>query len=71
MAYAQKQKSARRTHKGPKGEKRPADIIGAAATVAKIATAEIEEDTESDDGVNKTEGELCRKGGVARHTQRN
>jgi hypothetical protein len=29
--------------KGPKGEKRPADVIGAAITVAKIATGEIEE----------------------------
>ena len=31
--------------KGPKGEKRPADVIGAAVMVAKIATGEIEEDT--------------------------
>jgi hypothetical protein len=29
--------------KGPKGEKRPADVIGAAITVAKIATGEIED----------------------------
>jgi hypothetical protein len=27
--------------KGPKGEKRPADVIGAAIMVAKIATGEI------------------------------
>ncbi len=27
--------------KGPKGEKRPADVIGAAVKVAKIATGEI------------------------------
>jgi hypothetical protein len=27
--------------KGPKGEKRPADVIGAAVMVAKIATGEI------------------------------
>ncbi len=27
--------------KGPKGEKRPADVIGAAVTVAKIATGEV------------------------------
>jgi hypothetical protein len=32
--------------KGPRGEKRPADVIGAAITVAKIATGEIE-DTQS------------------------
>lgn len=30
--------------KGPKGQKRPADVIGAAIMVAKIATGEVEED---------------------------
>jgi hypothetical protein len=29
--------------KGPRGEKRPADAIGAAIMVAKIATGEVEE----------------------------
>jgi hypothetical protein len=29
--------------RGPKGEKRPADVIGAAIMVAKIATGEIED----------------------------
>jgi len=29
--------------KGPKGERRPADVIGAAVMVGRIATAEIEE----------------------------
>ncbi len=51
--------------KGPKGEKRPADVIGAAVKVAKIATGEIEEDID-DDGKNKAAVELGRKGGVAR-----
>ena len=32
--------------KGPQGQKRPADVIGAAVMVAKIATGEIE-DTQS------------------------
>ncbi len=50
--------------KGPKGEKRPAGVVGAAATVAKIATGEIEETT--DDGKNKAAVELGRKGGKAR-----
>ncbi len=50
--------------KGPKGEKRPADVIGAAITVAQIATGEIEEPTE--DGKNKAAVELGRKGGKAR-----
>ena len=31
--------------KGPRGERRPADVVGCAVTVAKIATGEIE-DTE-------------------------
>lgn len=51
--------------KGPKGEKRPADVIGAAVKVMKIATGEIEEDTE-DGGKNKAAVELGRKGGQAR-----
>ena len=29
--------------KGPNGEKRPADVIGCAITVAKIATNEVED----------------------------
>ncbi len=51
--------------KGPKGEKRPADAIGTAIKVAKIATGEIEEDID-DDGKNKAAVELGRKGGRAR-----
>ena len=31
--------------KGPRGESRPADLIGAAVMVARIATGEIEEET--------------------------
>lgn len=48
--------------KGPKGEKRPADVIGAAITVAKIATGEIVEAEEQPSAA----AELGRKGGVAR-----
>ena len=44
--------------KGPRGEKRPADVIGAAVMVAKIATGEIE-DTRRDPGK-----EYARKGGL-------
>ena len=51
--------------RGPKGEKRPADVIGAAVKVMKIATGEIEEDTE-DDGKNKAAQVLGRLGGQAR-----
>ena len=50
--------------KGPKGERRPGDVVGAAVTVAKIATGEIEEQTE--DGKNAAAVALGRKGGRAR-----
>jgi hypothetical protein len=52
--------------KGPKGEKRPADVIGAAVKVAKIATGEIEEDAEDEDGKDKAAQALGREGGKAR-----
>ncbi len=51
--------------RGPKGEKRPADAVGAAVMVAKIATGEVEDDT-GDDGKNKAAKELGRLGGKAR-----
>ena len=44
--------------RGPKGEKRPADVIGAAVKVMQIATGEIEEDA-LDPGK-----EYARKGGL-------
>jgi hypothetical protein len=50
---------------GPKGEKRPADVVGAAIMVAKIATGEID-DTPPDDGKNKAAQELGRTGGKKR-----
>lgn len=37
---------------GPKGEKRPANVIGAVVMVAKIATGEIDDKPE-DDGKDK------------------
>jgi hypothetical protein len=36
--------------RGPRGEKRPADVIGAAVMVAKIAIGEIEETLEPKSG---------------------
>jgi hypothetical protein len=51
--------------KTPKGHKRPADVIGNAVTVMKIATGEIAE-TLTEDGKNKAAVELGRKGGLAR-----
>ena len=51
--------------RGPKGEKRPADVIGAAIMVAKIATGEIE-DKATEDGKNAAAVALGRMGGKAR-----
>ena len=51
--------------KGPKGEKRPADVIGAAVMVAQIAIGEIDDES-LDDGKNKAAQELGRLGGKAR-----
>jgi hypothetical protein len=36
--------------RGPQGQKRPADVIGAAIMVAKIATGEIEETLKTPSG---------------------
>lgn len=51
--------------KGPKGEKRPADVIGNAVLIGRIATGEVK-DTPEDDGKDKAAQELGRKGGKAR-----
>lgn len=50
---------------GPRGEKRPADVIGAAVMVAKIATGEIEEELEPERDT-EAKREAGRKGGKAR-----
>ncbi len=49
--------------RGPKGERRPADVIGAAVMVGKIATGEIE-DTKAP--AKSAAAELGSKGGKAR-----
>jgi hypothetical protein len=51
--------------RGPKGEKRPADVIGNAVHVMRIATDEIEE-TIPDDGKDPAAKALGKKGGAAR-----
>jgi hypothetical protein len=48
--------------KGPRGEKRPADAIGRAIMVAKIATGEIEDERDTSTAASV----LGRKGGRAR-----
>jgi hypothetical protein len=49
--------------KGPRGEKRPADAIGRATHVAKIATGEIEDEREQ---LSSAAAELGRRGGQKR-----
>ncbi len=50
--------------KGPKGEKRPADVIGNAVHVMRIATGEIEEEIAPEK--DEAAAALGRKGGTAR-----
>lgn len=50
--------------KGPHGEKRPADAIGRAVMIAKIATGEVEDQT--DPLLASAAAEMGRKGGNAR-----
>jgi hypothetical protein len=52
--------------RGPKGEHRPADVIGNAVHVMRLATGEIEESFPAEDGKNKAAQELGRMGGKAR-----
>lgn len=51
---------------GPKGERRPADVVGNAVHVMKIATGEIEEAAPVDGGKDPAAQALGRKGGAAR-----
>jgi len=51
--------------RGPRGEKRPADLIGAAAIIGRIASGEID-DLTTDDGKNAAAVALGRMGGKAR-----
>jgi hypothetical protein len=50
---------------GPKGEKRPADVIGNAVKVMRILTGE-ETDDHPDDGKDPAAKALGKKGGAAR-----
>ncbi len=51
--------------KGPKGQKRPADVVGNAVKVMQIATGEAEEEYD-EAGKNKAAVALGKKGGQAR-----
>lgn len=53
--------------KGPKGEKRPADVIGNAIKIARIATGEETDEIDlDDDGKDKAAQSLGKRGGKAR-----
>jgi hypothetical protein len=52
--------------KGPKGQKRPADVIGNAVKVMRIATGEETEDAPADDGKDAAAVSLGKRGGKAR-----
>lgn len=51
--------------RGPKGEKRPADVNARAVMIARIATGEID-DLPPDDGKDPAAKALGKKGGAAR-----
>ena len=51
--------------RGPKGQKRPADVIGNAVRVMQIATGEAEEEYD-ENGKDKAAVALGKKGGKAR-----
>jgi hypothetical protein len=57
---------AKHMPKSPKGQRRPADVIGNAVHVMPIATGEIDEAARPEDGKNKAAVELGRRGGRAR-----
>ena len=52
--------------RGPKGEKRPADVIGNAVRVMRIASGEIDDTPETEEGKDLNAKALGRKGGKAR-----
>jgi hypothetical protein len=51
--------------KGPQGQKRPADVVGAAVKIARISVGDIEDDRDSDKA-RSAAAELGRLGGAAR-----
>lgn len=51
--------------KGPNGEKRPADAVGLAVLIGKIATGEVD-DVAADDGKDPAAKAMGKKGGAAR-----
>ncbi len=52
--------------RGPKGEQRPADVIGAAVKVMRIATGEEEDIPPPESGKDAAAVSMGRRGGAAR-----
>ena len=52
--------------KGPRGERRPADVIGAAVKVMRIATGEEEDAAPPDNGKDAAAVSMGKQGGAAR-----
>ncbi len=52
--------------RGPRGEHRPADVIGAAVKVMRIATGEEEDMPPLDDGKDPAAVSMGKRGGAAR-----
>lgn len=50
---------------GPKGQKRPADVVSNAVHVMRVLTGEVDDDA-PDDGKDKAAQAMGRKGGAAR-----
>jgi len=63
---AAKQQGNTHMPRGPKGEQRPADVIGAAVKVMRIATGEEEDAPPPDSGKDPAAVSMGRKGGAAR-----
>ena len=55
--------------RGPKGEKRPADVIGAAIMVGRIATGEIKEGTVPETKAAAASGKRVQRSEIARIAQ--
>lgn len=52
--------------KGPKGQKRPADVVSNAVHVMRVLTGQTEDLPAAEDGKDKAAQEMGRKGGAAR-----
>ena len=51
---------------GPRGQKRPTDVVGCAVMVAKIATGEIEDELQLEPAHREAKSRAGKKGGKAR-----